>query len=119
MKKEVVTFRKSMGAGTSGTITERLKDDGFIEEVRIRFYPGVERQLQVSPFILHKENRREDLFTFPEGTEKYITGDNDYLIFPVSLEFAYDDEIQVSYVNTDINYPYTLVVDIVVSYQGV
>jgi hypothetical protein len=119
VKKEVITIRQSVAAGVAGTVKERLKDDGYIEEVRIRFYPGVERQLEIVPYILHKENRKEDLFTYPTGTEGTITGDNDYLVFPVSLEFNYDDELWVDYKNKGTTYPYTLVIDIVVSYQGV
>jgi hypothetical protein len=98
-------------------IRERLKDNGQVQEVRVRFYPGVERTLQVSPYVLHKNNRREDFFTYPEGTEPYITGDNDYLIFPCSLDFQYDDEICIEYNHAGGDFPYTLAVDVVVTYH--
>jgi hypothetical protein len=98
-------------------IRERLKDNGQVQEVRVRFYPGVERTLQVSPYVLHKNNRREDFFTYPEGTEPYITGDNDYLIFPCSLDFQYDDEICIEYNHAGGSFPYTLAVDVVVTYH--
>jgi hypothetical protein len=100
-----------------GVISERLKDNGQVQEVRVRFYPGVERTLQVSPYVLHKNNRREDFFTYPEGTEPYITGDNDYLIFPCSLDFQYDDEICIEYNHAGGDFPYTLAVDVVVTYH--
>lgn len=96
-------------------IKERMKDNGTVQEVRIRFYPGVERTLQVAPYILHKTSRREELFTYPTGTEGWITGDDDYLVFPVSIDFEYDDELVVDYDNIG-DYIYTLAVDIVVNY---
>lgn len=96
-------------------VKERLKDSGSVQEVRIRFYPGCERSLQVRPYILHKAGRAEDFFTYPVKTEGYITGDDDYLIFPVTLDFDYDDELVIEFDNVG-NYIYTLSVDVVVSY---
>ena len=118
MKTEVISFRLPVSPSENVALKERLKDKGIVTELRVRFYPGVEKSLQVSPFILHKESRREDLFTFVQGTEKYITGDNDYLIFPCSVEFDYDDEMQVNVFNNGL-YEYSLSVDVIVSYMGV
>lgn len=117
MKKEVVSFRKIIASGTSETIKERLKDDGTVQEVRVRFYAGVERTLKVYPYVLHKAGRREDLFTYPTGTETYISGDDDSLNFPVSVDFENDDEIVVACENTGL-YPYTLSVDIIIVYHA-
>jgi len=119
MKKEVISFRASILENDTYTFKERLKDNGFIEEVKIRFYPGVEKSLRVNPYILHKENRREELVTFPDMTDQFITGDDDYLTFPVSIEFAYDDEMAVDVSNVSDMYAYSLVVDVIVSYSGV
>lgn len=99
----------------SFNIKERLKDAGSVQEVRIRFYPGCERSLQVRPYILHKAGRAEDMFTYPVKTEGFITGDDDYLIFPVTLDFDYDDELVIEFDNVG-NYIYTLAVDVIVSY---
>lgn len=96
-------------------IKERLKDSGSVKDVRIRFYSGVEKSLRVRPYLLHKAGRAEDFFTYPEGTEPYITGDDDQLQFPVLVDFDYDDEVVVDYENVG-DYPYTLAVDIIVSY---
>jgi hypothetical protein len=117
LKKEVFTIRKSVFPYITGSVKERLKDKGYVQEVRIRFYPGVERALQVNPYILHKNNRREDFFTYPTNTEPYITGDDDYLVFPCSVDFDYDDEVAVDFLHIGGDYPYTLVVDIVVVYH--
>lgn len=119
MKVEVISFRSLIDPDDRVTFKERLKDGGFVQEIRIRFYPGLEKSLQISPFVLHKENRREDLFTFVGSTDNFISGDDDYFVFPVSIEFAYDDELAVEVYNNNSIYPYTMAVDIIVSYSGV
>lgn len=96
-------------------IKERMKDNGSVNEVRVRFYPGVEKSLHVNPYILHKAGRREELFTYPVGGEGFISGDNDTFVFPISIDFEYDDEIVVEFENVG-NYSYTLAVDIIVNY---
>lgn len=116
MKTEVITIRQVIGFGQTVNIKERCKSNGFVQEIRIRFYPGVENSLQVIPGVLHKGNIREDFFTYPEGTNRYISGDDDYLVFPVSLAFQNDDEIEVKAINTTTAYNYTLTCDLVVSY---
>jgi hypothetical protein len=117
MKKEVIAFRRTVVAGNRGSQRERLKDKGYVQEVRIRFYAGVENVLEVRPYVLHKNNRAEDLFTYPEGTRQHVVGDNDYLIFPVNVDFDYDDEIVVDFLNNNATYPYTLSVDVIVVYH--
>lgn len=118
MKKEVMAFRKVISGGRNLTLSERLKANGTVEEIRVRFYPGQQRSLQISPYVMHKSERREDLFTYPFNTETYLTGDNDYLVFPVTLDFEYDDEFHINVFNADYVNAYTLSVDVVVSYHG-
>lgn len=117
MKTEVISFRQTVPAGNESSFKERLKADGHVEHVSIRFYPGVEESLQVIPFVLHKGRRREDLFTYAENTRAYITGDNDFLQFPVTCDFEYDDEFYVNAKNTDLVNDYTLCVDVLINYE--
>jgi hypothetical protein len=116
MKESIVT-RRSVAAGEVGTVRERLKADGTVEEVRVRFYPGQEGALQVTPYVLHKGERREDLLTYPEGVNRFLSGDDDYVIFPLSISFEYDDEIRIDYKNTS-TFTYTLAIDVIVDYLG-
>jgi hypothetical protein len=117
VKKEVIAIRKDVLPNEKVTIRERIKDNGLIEELRVRFYPGQERALQVRPYVLHDSRRIEDVFTYPDNTELFISGDDDYLIFPVSVGVRYDDEFIVEAFNNNANYTYTVVVDVVVSYE--
>lgn len=118
MKKEVIVFKKVVAPGEEVRLTERVKDNGVIEEMRIRFYPGVERELAVNVYASHKVNAREDLVSYNEGAENLITGDDDYFIYPVSVPVEYDDELVVYAKNKSAIYPYTLSVDVIVGYDG-
>jgi hypothetical protein len=118
LKTEVLSFRKDILPNSNVLLKERIKDTGRVTEIRVRFYPGQERQLQVKPYGLLTGNRAEDVLTYVGGTETYLTGDNDYFVFPVSLELNMDDEFAVSAVNLSSSYTYTLVCDVVVQYYG-
>lgn len=116
MKREILSFVKTIQPNTTEILKERIKDNGTVEEVRIRFYAGVERSLKVRPYVMHDNRKPEDIFTYPEGTDKYITGDDDYLDFPVSVDVELDDEMVIWVNNDNLSYPYTLAVFVVVSY---
>jgi hypothetical protein len=117
MKKENIVIRKEMQPLESVTVKERVKYRGWIESCRIRFYAGQERELKVRPFVLHKGEKVEDFFTFPEGTEIYVSGEDDTFDYPLTIEVEYDDEIHVRIMNTNDTYIYTAVVDITISYE--
>lgn len=124
MKTEVISFRQDITAGQQLTITERIKDKGEIIEVRVRFYPGQERALQVRPFVQLFNLQTEDLLTWGGSTngsgspDRFLSGDEDYFVFPVSASVVADDNIAVWVNNTDLVYTYTLVCDVVVQYYG-
>jgi hypothetical protein len=114
-----MSFRQDIAPSTMGTLTERIKDAGEVVEIRIRFYPGQERSLQVRPFLQMFNSMSEDLFTWAGGsTDRFLSGDDDYLVFPVSATVVADDNIAVWFNNTDTQYTYTLVVDVVVQYYA-
>lgn len=117
-KKEIVSFRKEVASLFEHTLTERIKADCTIEELRVRFYPGQQLSLEVYPYVKHKGNKIESFFTFPKQTDNVLRGDDDYFIFPVSIPCEYDDELVVYTKNTDPNYDYNLSVDIVIDYLG-
>jgi hypothetical protein len=114
-KREVVSFRKSIAAGASDIIRERVKSNGTLEEVRVRFNPGQANTLRIRPVVEHKNNRLEDLVTYPVGTNQFLSGDDDYLILPCSITVENDDFVEVIANNTGA-FTYTIVVDIVVDY---
>jgi hypothetical protein len=121
MKREVIAIRQNMAPGQVAEIVERVKYDGNIERINVRFYAGQENELTVLPYVRHKGKKNETFFTFPEGTDPYLSGEDDHLEYPLSIDVEYDDEIVVRAENKSggVNaYDYTLVVDIVISYYS-
>jgi hypothetical protein len=118
MKTEVIAFRKDIAPNTTDVLHERVKHDGRVKEIRVRFYRGVEQSLKVRPFIEHKGNRIEEVFTYPNTAKPFLDGEDDYFLFPVTVDVEYDDYIKVWGQNTDATYTYTLVCDVVVEYEG-
>lgn len=114
-KREVISFRKSIAAGASDIIRERVKSPGTLEEVRVRFNPGQGNTLRVRPVVEHKGNRIEDLVTYPGGTNQFLSGDDDYFILPCSITVDNDDFVEVIANNTGA-FTYTIVVDVVIDY---
>lgn len=115
--KEVVAFVLSVPPNTASVVTERLKADGTIESVVVRFYSGQSRELQVRPKLRRTGNREEDLITYPAGTNQWLAGEDDRQQLDVSVPVSLDDELSVYYNNTNPTYPYTLVCYITVDYK--
>lgn len=115
MKKEVLSFIKDIAPGEELTLSERIKDGGRIEQVNVRFYSGVERALHVRPYILHDGRKQQDIITYVNGTEVYLSGDDDTIKLPCSIDVNYDDEFKVWARNTG-GYTYTLYCHVIVSY---
>jgi hypothetical protein len=118
LKKEVVAIRMNIPAGTTVTVLERIKAQGTVEELRVRFYPGQERELHVMPIVLHKGDQAEQLLTYPEGSENFLSGDDDSMIFPCVVAVDNDDHLKVTAQNTNITYDYTLCIDVVIDYYA-
>lgn len=116
-KREVIVIRKIISPGQTVTVKERIKSDGFIVGCNARFYAGQSREMKVLPYVLHKGNRTETFFTFPEGTEPTISGEDDTFRYPLTIAVQYDDEVHVRVENQNDTYDYTLAIDIEVVYM--
>jgi hypothetical protein len=113
---EVKSFRKDLGAGDSIILKSRILDDGTIEGVRAKFYPGQEGCLQLRPCLWQTgRNVLVDLITYADGTNQYISGEDDYFDYQVTQACLKDDEIWILAKNTG-DYTYTIVVDVVIDY---
>lgn len=117
-KKEVIAIRKTVPAGATVIVSERVKGPGTVEELRVRFYPGQSRSLRVNPYVLHKGDQAEPMLTYPEGTENFLSGDDDTLIFPSVVTVENDDNIRVIAQNMSSGFDYTLVIDVVIDYHS-
>jgi hypothetical protein len=64
-KKEVISFRSTIPAGETLDFTERVKADGTIEKLTVRFYQGQQKALEVVPRVIHKGEKIEDMLSYP------------------------------------------------------
>jgi hypothetical protein len=118
-KKEVISFRKLIPPSTTMAVyREVVKADGTVEELRVRFYQGQQKSLQVTPHVNHKGNQFESLVNYADNTDQFLSGDNDYFVMPVVVSVEYLDYIEVYVTNTDATNAYTLSVDVIVDYYG-
>lgn len=118
-KRVIVPFTKKALAGTTGYMTFRVPSNGTVEELRVRFYPGVEEALQVTPFIERKGGSAPDyLIEQVEESDTFLSGDDDYLVFPITYAVNQNDFLKIYYNNTSSQYDYSLKVYIVVDYIG-
>lgn len=117
-KVEVISFRELVTHGTTVNLSQLIQDSGTIQEMRVRFYAGQEKALHVVPYILHTSNRREDLITYAPNSDTFLSGENDYFVYPIVTQVENLDKICVSATNIDPTYDYTLVLDLVVDYYG-
>lgn len=117
-KKEVVAIRTKVLPLETKNIIERIKADGTIEGVRIKFYYGQQLALKVYPYVKHKGNKLEPLLTYPEGTEPAISGDDDTFQFDIVTPVQNDDEIYFIVKNTSSEFEYNIAIDITVDYYG-
>lgn len=117
-KKEIVSFRKVILANTTDVLHERIKADGTIENVKIRLYQGNQKSLRVRPYVEHKGSKIEDVITYASTSDNFISGDDDYFVFDITVPVQYDDYIKIWVQNVDGTYDYTLSVDVEVDYIG-
>ena len=116
-KKEIVAFRKTIPAGEREKIEERIKGDGTVENLNIKFYIGQELYLKVMPYIRHIGNKIQYMVTVAGEDNNWLTGDDDDFNFNICIPVSNDDILVVEYDNTS-SYDYNLVVNIAIDYYG-
>lgn len=94
-KREVVLIRKTVKPSETVEIRERIKSDGTLESMKIRFYAGEGLTLQVRPIVEKRGGQGVDIVTYPKGTDSYIIGDDDYLEYNPIIEVSNDEELVV------------------------
>lgn len=117
-KKEVILFNKLIPPNKKDVLHYRIPSDCTVEEVRVRFYQGVQGSLQVIPFIEHKGNKIENLIDYASGTDQWVTGENDYFVFPVVVPCEFNDFLKVEVKNTSVDFAYTCMVQVVLDFYG-
>jgi hypothetical protein len=116
-KKEPIVFIKKIPPGVTDVLSERVKGDGTIEGFTVRFFPGQENSLRVRPFVEHRGGTIEELVTYVETGDRFLSGDNDYDEYAAAIPVRNDDYVKVHVTNTS-PYEYTLKIVVNVDYLG-
>ncbi len=116
--KECISFRRLVPAGGQGTIRERIKANGTIEGFRINFHLGQELTFHVLCEVVHKGDKHESFITYAGETDNFLSGNDEIMEFPIVLSVENDDEVWISYVNTDLVNQRHLSVDVYIDYYG-
>lgn len=119
-KKEYMVFRKTIPANTTIPIVfkERIKGDGTVESLDVRFYIGQQKMLQVNPYIEHKNEMIESLVQFQDDCDQFLAGDDDRFSFNPIIPVENNEQVCVSVINNDPVNDYTLMVTVGVDYYG-
>jgi hypothetical protein len=121
MRTVIVPIRKVAPKGQSGNIEYEIKGSSGVEvgklsNLKIRFYSGVEKALRLKP-ILKKYRDHDEIFEYPDGTDSYITGDDDPLDYPLSVPVMGEWKFILEWENTSDTYDYSIVADLTVTYH--
>lgn len=115
--RETISFRKVIAAGANGiNFAEEIKGDATIEKLVVRFYPGQQKSLQVTPMVKFRTEEMYSLVRYATGTDGYLTGDDDTLEYPLGVEVQTGDQVVIYATNTDSTNAYSLVCDVIVDY---
>lgn len=115
-KQEVVFFNKKINALTSEILQERVKGNGKIEKVTVRFYAGQGGDLHIKPIVIKQNGYREPMITYPENSSQYLSGDDDLFVLDTSIQVDNDDYIAIEAENVNSTFSYTAIVSVEINY---
>lgn len=113
-----VTFRKSIAPGNSGYIDAELSSHGFVKKVKVRFAAGENGTLHVRPTVVIPQDIPIDLMQYADGSDKYISGDDETFDSDIKIEIENHSILRVWYDNTGTGTSF-LNVDIMVEYYSI
>lgn len=118
LARTAFNFAKSIDASGSGTLQQALRQNCTIEKVRVKFYPGPEGDLHIIPYLLKTNDVRYNIIDFPSGSNQYVSGEDEEIVFNVSIPVDVDDIICIEYVNADAVNAHVLSVQVEVDFAG-
>ena len=114
-RKEVISFRKIISGESELDISERVKDYGTVENIKIKFYQGQQLALQIRPIILKAHGTPVDLISYAEETDEFLSGDDDYFIYDINIPVSIDNQIILKCKNLA-SFDVNVVVDVTIDY---
>jgi len=93
-------FFKEVPPGERGQMEHRLAEHGFVDKIRIRFAAGENGTLRVRPVIIINPGIIIDIFKYPVGGDKWLTGDFETIEESLNYEIEANARLVVFYENT-------------------
>lgn len=95
-----LVFRKKIPPGSDGYIDALITAHGFVRSCRIRFAAGENGTLEVRPVIILPGNILLDLFSYANGGDSYVSGDDETVSNALKMEVENQTIARVYYKNT-------------------
>lgn len=95
-----IVFNESVPAGASGYIDAELDAWGEINSMRVRFAAGENGTLHLRPLVIIPPDLTGDLLQYANGSNKYISGDDENITFDLKYEIENHAKIRLCYENT-------------------
>ncbi len=99
---KVYPFRKLVPAGSEGYAEVLLVAHGVVDSVKVRFSAGESTTLQLRPVVVIPQEIEIDLFSYPDGCDQYISGDDETMVSSVKVEIENQAMLRVYYKNTGV-----------------
>lgn len=118
--QDSLRFASDVPPNSTVTLRRRLQEEGTVEKVRVRIYPGAELDLRVEPFIEigDSNSHRLPLITYGGNGKTYVDGDDDTFEFQVSEFVDGDEVVGVRAENLDGSNTYDFAMDVVLVREG-
>jgi hypothetical protein len=102
MRSDSILFDQSIPAGQTVSLERLLPFNGRVTKMTITNYPGQQKSLQVTPYMLRAPDLYVSLATFA-GNRKFFSGDETTYNIAMSMPFYSQDKLCVDVTNTSAN----------------
>lgn len=114
--KPVINLGTTIGAGDSKSVSHTFDKAGYITQIHARAYPGEDRSVERRIRLWRggkDEGNPIPVIRQGDGSDAYLSGQDETWQFDMRREFREKDEIEVSYKNTgEYAYPVQMLVTV-------
>lgn len=95
-------FRSTVNSDSDETDEYEVAQDSTIEHAEVRFYPGQQLDLEIEIEVITPEGNSKYVID-PAGEKPYLSGDDDFFKFNISVPVETGDKIRITARNQDTN----------------
>ena len=93
-ERRVLYFAGSVPSSMTLTTTVRIPFDMIFELLRVKFYVATNLNLRIIPFFVRLDSGNQRIsFIEYVGEKRYLDGDDETMIFNISMPFKRDEKI--------------------------